>query len=217
MRKKTVPDRLLERFKSHALIRGYTNTLMDFASIAPSTNDWSNPKIRADGANAALALSDDDGPLRKAFDKAALNPADPFDWAALLRMFAAAHFGPQAKRGPKQKWNTEKLCQLLIDYAAMKAAHPIYNDSRICRQLYRDFPTAYPSQGGGTKTEIETLRRYLSHARDPAQNDKLKSVEKLFKAFERFCLDNGETDLSDRDLRALAHQEALKLIAGAPV
>src|SRR5215472_9084867 len=62
-------------------------------------------------------------PLRAAFTAFNGDPKDPFEWKHLLICFADAYFG-RGEPGRAKRWTAERLCQLLADVAAAKAANP---------------------------------------------------------------------------------------------
>jgi hypothetical protein len=82
--------------------------------------EWENQSHRRVVANHVLqihervnALLPDDGPIQKAFDAFALNPANPRHWRTLLEVFADLHFGRQLKTaGRKPKWTTARKSKL---------------------------------------------------------------------------------------------------------
>ena len=75
----------------------------------PAIIDWNDPARRAAGAVQALLLTsgDSDELLRKAFDAFGLDPANPFNWRALLWAFAHAHFAPPRKKGAPKQWEVK--------------------------------------------------------------------------------------------------------------
>jgi hypothetical protein len=109
-------------------------------------------------------------PLRAAFTAFNGDPKDPFEWRQLLICFADAHFG-RGEPGSPKRWTDERLCQLLADVAAAKAAHPNATDANICRCLIK--------KGGKTvygNVRDVTLRRKLQDARNPALNRQLAII-----------------------------------------
>ena len=90
----------------------------------PAIIDWNDPARRAAGAVQALLLTsgDSDELLRKAFDAFGLDPANPFNWRALLWAFAHAHFAPPRKKGAPKQWDDGKWCRLLSNFGEVKAS-----------------------------------------------------------------------------------------------
>jgi hypothetical protein len=96
-KKKTTPDQQLQR------------SVKQFKRLGPmpgDSEDWSDRAKRSIVANEILGFGSETAgqseeamdnygpPLRAAFREFGLNPDNPHNWRALLKIFAAIHFGP---------------------------------------------------------------------------------------------------------------------------
>jgi hypothetical protein len=124
-------------------------------------------------ANLALRPATITEPIREAFDRFDLDPANPFAWRLLLHVFADTHFGPRiTAAGAPKKWTDVTWCELLSDFDQVKARNPNASDTAICKFLKND-----PAFGNRyAKVSAATIRRNLQPARSPGYNETLKMV-----------------------------------------
>lgn len=84
--------------------------------------DWTDKRVRGAYADAVLTLDGEPNrsPLRKAFQKFDLDPADPFNWRRLLASLSAIFFdrAPARPRGAQPKWDEPRRL-LLETHVAM--------------------------------------------------------------------------------------------------
>jgi hypothetical protein len=110
--------------------------------------------------------------LRAAFEAFDLDPGKPEHWRLLLALLAEAFFVPRRRRGGTKQWDGPRLCQLLVDFAAVKKkkGNQALTDGKICELVKTAFPKRYRD------VRAETIRRRLQAARDPAANEFLGDV-----------------------------------------
>jgi hypothetical protein len=110
--------------------------------------------------------------LRAAFEAFDLDPGVPEHWRLLLALLAEAYFVPRLRRGGTKQWDGNRLCQLLVDFAAVekKKGNQDLTDGEICKCVKADFPKRYRD------VKAETILRRLQAARDPAANEFLGNV-----------------------------------------
>jgi hypothetical protein len=96
-----------------------------------------------------------DGPIRRAFAKANLNPEDPMHWRLLMLLLCWSVFPPPNPPGHPPEWNDRRCCKLLEDA-----------DKVECDGKRSDLAISKKLRGYAEKSE--TLREALR--RDPNSN-----------------------------------------------
>jgi hypothetical protein len=211
-KKKDVAQRFYDFVSEDIALQGLAeqNGPLQGAVITRPKIDWRNKAFRAAAAETALHIASfyGDDCLKKAFDAAQLDPDDPESWATLLRIFSLAHFGPSTtKRGGKLVWDWRKWSQLLADFAAVKASHPNYKDSSVCKNILIRFSSRYP------KIKSGTIRRNLQYARDVKKNEYLKMESEAFeKSIEEAAAKRGRK-MSRTEIESKAIEKAIQKIA----
>jgi hypothetical protein len=173
----------------------------DFLELAKSEQEssWTDlnsgfesPGIYALYARSALTLSPDngvDGPIFDAFERANLDPNDPFSWRVLMTCFCWSHFPPKRSAGhPTTVWTDARYCELLREIDKLKRTHKRpYSDLEFSKKLFEQGTFLDAKKVPHT---AEALRSALPQARDPQFNGTLKrlvyeSLLSLGKDYER--------------------------------
>jgi hypothetical protein len=146
-------------------VRPYKNALADAWSIL-------NPvSARAD----ALALrggSDYDRAIEKAFDAFGLDPNKPHHWRTLLGILADVFFGERGK-GPKPRWGSDTIKQLILDFDHLSARFPKVSQMLQFELLISLKPKRYAGLRPGTlKARYNDGKRRFGSAR-PNRRTKL--------------------------------------------
>jgi hypothetical protein len=117
----------LDRKKSDYKERPYKNSLAD-ASL------FLNPDSARDSALTLHGCSDYDKAIEKAFDDFGLDPSRPHHWRRLLGILADVFFGERCK-GPKPRWDSEAIKQLILDFDHLSATLPPKTNQMIQFEL----------------------------------------------------------------------------------
>lgn len=179
--------------------------LAGFGVAERPATDWSDRRVREVGANMALDVANDPF-LKSAFEHADLDPSDPFSWRKLLKLLAAAHFGPDRRRGPKLKWTAERWNQLLSAFDKAKQGRPSANDSEIAKKIASRFPDEFGHSAG-------TVRRNLQKARDPKFNQSIDECAEIIRPIVEAEARKLGIDLSVKKLRGRSRQLAITALS----
>ena len=86
--------------------------------------DWSNPRVWARAARAALDVDSDsrdaNKSIRTAFEQFQLDWHNPHHWRQLLEYYVRAH----VPRGRPAEWTSESLCTLLRNISDTRERYP---------------------------------------------------------------------------------------------
>ena len=111
----------------------------NYSSRRSNLNDPVQRRYKADLALRLRKREPSDEPIRAAFKAFDLDPRDPLHWRRLLFYLADCHFGQRdVRRGAPRRWNDERRCQLLLDFAIVQSRHPGQTDTAVSGFLQRD-------------------------------------------------------------------------------
>jgi hypothetical protein len=96
--------------------RPYKNALADASFFL-------NPDFARAAALTLHGQADYDRAIEKAFDAFGLDPNKPHHWRTLLGILADILFGERGK-GPKLRWSSETIKQLISDFDDLSSNHP---------------------------------------------------------------------------------------------
>jgi hypothetical protein len=134
--------------------------------------DWDDRQVREIAADDALTLVES-SLLSKSqialFERAGLNPKNPYHWRILFDLFCWSQFRPQTKRGAPKKWS-KKYPRLAYDFALLRKEHPYSSNEDICKFLKMRYPHRYgaPDQSPSKKRIAKELNKYQDPKFNPA-------------------------------------------------
>ena len=132
----------LDRKKLDYKNRPYKNALATASFVF-------NQDLARAGASTLHGQSDDDKAIKKAFDAFGLDPNQPHHWRELLGILADVFFGDRGK-GPKLRWDSETIKQLILDFDCLSATLPKINQMLQFELLISLKPKRYAGLRPGT-------------------------------------------------------------------